>query len=199
MADSNHIFKFEGDATQPLPVFTYRYRREILTKRVRPAYARVIFKMGDLEDYWRWVELRRKAITSNRMILSEYGISGAGGRIGGGFWFSVVPIAGAQLVTEITIDDVTYSIETVPVYAGVLALTLNIYKDGVLNKAISVLNDQPFRTGVDTSGKDWQFELVGNVETVKRLDIASSVDELMSIGKQNTIKKISDIIEEDTA
>lgn len=186
---TNSIYKFEGDATQPLPSMTYRYRKEVLTERIRPAYARVLFEKGDIADYIRWVEIRNAAITANQMIISEYGLSGCGGRIGGGFWFSVVPIAGVNsFITTITVNGVVYDITTVPVYAGVLELNLNIYRAGVLVKAIPVYDDKPFRTGIDTRGNDWQFELVGNVERVKRLDVAASVAEIM---KKNTKKQFT--------
>ena len=183
MATANHLYQFEGDETQPLPSFTYRYRKELLPKRARPAFARVLFDKGDIEDYIQWVAIREAAITANQMIISEYGLSGCGGRIGGGFWFSVVPIAGAAaLISTITVGGVVYNITTVPVYAGVLELTLNIYMAGTLVKSVPVYDEKPFRIGIDTRGSDWQAELVGNVERVKRLDIASSIPEIMDKG-----------------
>lgn len=196
MATSNHLYQFEGDPTQPLPSFTYRYRRELLPKRIRPAYARVLFEEGDFADYMLWVETRNAAITANQMILSEYSLSGSGGRVGGGFWFSVVPIAGSSaLISTITVNGVVYDITTVPVYAGDLSLTLNVYLKGVLVKSISVYNDKPFKLGLDERGKDWQFELVGNVERVMQLDIATSVAEIMDQGSSRKKKFTAEMVD----
>ena len=181
MATATYLYEFEGDTTQSLSNFTYRYRKELVPKRIRPAYARVLFEKGDITDYLEWVETRSAAIAANTQILSEYGIDGAGGRVGGGFWFSVVPIAGASLITEITVGETTYSIDTVPVYAGDLELTLNIYKEGTLVKSISIYDEKIFRTGIQERSTDWQYELVGNVDKVRRLDVATSVAEIRQI------------------
>ena len=196
MATANILQLFEGDTTQPLPSFTYRYKKELAPRRIRPAYARVIFEVGDIADYVRWVEARNAAITANQMIISEYALSGSGGRVGGGFWFSVVPIAGSSsLISAITVDGVTYDITVVPVYAGVLTLALNVYREGVLDKSITVLDDKPFKLGLDERARDWQFELVGNVERVMQLDIATSVAEIMDQGSSRKKKFTAEMIE----
>jgi hypothetical protein len=196
MAISNHLYQFEGDpAQQPYPSFTYRYRREVLTRKVCPKYARVIFEKGDLSDYLNWIALREQAIKTNQMILSEYGIDGAGGRVGGGFWFSVVPIAGAQLIETIWLDEETeVDITTIPIYGGDLSLVLNIYMDGTLEKSITVIDEKPFRTGLSNRSSDWQFELVGNVERVKRLDVATSMDELKKTGSDDDVETLKGIL-----
>lgn len=178
MTTSNHLFQFAGDPTQPLPSFVYRFRRELVSRRIRPGYARILFEQGDLIAFETWVTTRESYLTLNKQLLAEGGIDGAGGRVGGGFWFSEVPVAGTALVETFLLDGSPYSIETIPIYAGALALEFRIYKAGVLHKTLTVTSQKPFRIGVTGKDTDWQAEVVGNVERVKRVDVATSVEEI---------------------
>lgn len=178
MGISNHLFQFAGDPTQPLPAFVYKFRRELVPRRIRPAFARILFEEGDLIAFETWVTTRESYQTLNKQLLAEGGMDGAGGRVGGGFWFSEAPIAGTKLVDSYAIDGSPYSIETIPIYAGDLSLTFNLYKAGVLHKTVTVTSEKPFRIGVEGKGTDWQAEIVGNVERVKRVDVATSVEEI---------------------
>lgn len=170
MGNANMIYEWEGDSSQALSNFTHKGRKELFPKRVRFVYARVLFVQGDLDDYWDLVEARNDVINRNKAKIAEGTIDGSGGRVGGGFWF------GEESVTGDALEDVPDE----PTYSGDLSLSLKIYVDGTLENTISVYDTKPFRIGVQKRSADWEFELVGNVDKVHRLDVASSMRELMA-------------------
>lgn len=169
MGNANLVYEWEGDATQALNPFTYKGRKELFTKRLRFAYARVLFEKGDLEDYWTLVEARNDVISRNLAKIAEGSIDGSGGRVGGGFWFAEAPVAGAALET----------VPDLPVYAGDLELSLKTYLNGTLKSTKEVYSDKPFRLGVSERGTAWEFEVVGNVDKISQIDVATSVREIM--------------------
>lgn len=176
--DINHLYQFAGDPTQPLPSFVYRFRQELTPRRIRPAFGRILFDEGDLIAFHLWVSTRESWLTINKQLFAEGAIDGAGGRPGGGYWFSEVPIAGSRLVDVFYIEGTPYSITTVPVYAGDLSLTFKIYKAGTLHKTVTVTSQDPFRIGVSGKSTNWQVEVTGNVERIKRVDVSTSVEEM---------------------
>ena len=168
MGNANLVYEFEGDTTQALASFDFKSRMFRFPRRVRLAYGRVLFTKGDLADYWDLVEARNDVIARNLAKIAEGSIDGAGGRIGGGFWFSEEPIAADTLET----------VPAVPVYSGDLTLVLEVYKAGTLAATKTIYHDKPFRLGVSGKDTDWEYELVGNVDAVHQIDIASSIREM---------------------
>jgi len=185
MANSNLIYEWEGDATQALNPFTFKCRKEMFPDRVRFIYARVLFEQGNLDDYYALVAARNDVIKRNLAKIAEGTIDGVGGRVGGGFWFGEVAVAGDEL------EDVPDE----PVYAGDLSLSLKVYVDGTLENTISVYNQKPFRIGVPKRSTEWDFELVGNVDKVHQLDVVSSMAELTGT-KDTALATLKTLLEE---
>lgn len=181
MTTTNHLYEFGGDPTQPLPNIAYRFKKEIFPKRVKPAFARIIFDEGDLDDFNEWVTQRQIVVRRVNQVYAESEIDGSGGRVGGGFWFGYAPISGVDVPDTVTVNGVEYDLETVPLYAGPLTLQFKVYKNGVLAETFDVSNSKPFRLGLSGRDTTWQFEINGNVEHIKRIDIASSMQELTQI------------------
>ena len=169
MGNANLVFEWEGDATQALGSLTYKGRKELFAKRLRFSVARILFERGDLEDHWDLVEARNDIITRNLAKIAEGSIDGAGGRVGGGFWFAEVPIVGTMLET----------VPDLPVYAGDLTLSFKTYLAGTLVSTKTIYSDKPFRIGVSQRGTAWEFEVIGNVDRISQIDVATSVREIM--------------------
>jgi len=183
---ANMVYEWEGDDTQALSSFTFKGRKEMFPKRVRFVYARVLFARGDLDDYYDLVAARNDVIKRNKAKIAEGSIDGVGGRIGGGFWFGETAVAGDDLET----------VPDEPTYSGDLSLSLKIYVDGTLENTISVYDEKPFRIGIQKKSTEWDFELVGNVDKVHKLDAASSMKELMSDKSSDTIDAFKSLIGE---
>lgn len=171
MATNNNVFEWEGDNTQALASFSIKTRKEILKGRERIAYGRILFETGDFDAYWALVKERDDIIARNKAKISQGNVDGAGGAVGGGYWFGVVPIAGDDLET----------VPAVPSYTGDLVLSLLIYMGGTLINTIAIYHEKPFRLG--TAGKrniTFEAKLVGNVEKVHQMDFGASVKEIMA-------------------
>jgi len=172
MATANQIFEWEGDNSQALANMEYTFTRFYQSK-VRLSFARVIFTEGDLDDYQALVDARNDVIARNKAKIAEGSIDGAGGRVGGGFWFAEVPVAAADIET----------VPAVPVYAGDLALALYVYLNETLKSTLTVYNSKPFRLGVSERGTRWDFKLVGNIDKIHKFTAASSMRELKGEGE----------------
>lgn len=161
----NNIYQWEGDATQPYPNnLIWRSGRILLTKKKTFYAARVIAETGDRQTYWEAIEARNRAIKRNTERISA-----------GIVWNYPV---GYEV--EVNGDD----LETVPVvpdYSGNFSLLIRIYGDDVLlhTKQIYAI-DKPFKIKGGVRARAWEIEVEGNV-TVRRFDMADSVDELTQI------------------
>ncbi len=171
MATNNNVFEWEGDSSQALSSFTVKTRKEILKGRERIAYGRILFETGDFDAYQILVDDRNDVIARNKAKIAQGNVDGAGGAVGGGYWFGEVPIAGDNLET----------VPTLPTYTGDLALSLLIYMGGTLINTISIYHEKPFRLG--TAGQrniTFEAKLTGNVTKVHQMDFGASVDEIMA-------------------
>lgn len=178
MSVTNHIYEFEGDVTQVKNPFYYKFKEEIFPKRIRFLFARIVGNLGDLTNYWHWVRDRIDILNANNLLLAEGGVDGAGGRIGGGFVFAEWPIAGTLLFDSVDVDGTIYDLDIEPIYAGDLSLQLEIYQDGTLIDTIDVYSQEPFRLGITSKSISWQFRILGNVENIKFVEVATSMAEL---------------------
>ncbi len=172
MGNANLVYEWEGDSTQALASYTYKTRRSLASTRVRFAFARILYELGDHEEYWDLVNARNDVIDRNLAKIAEGSIDGAGGRIGGGFWFAEAPISGSTLET----------VPDLPVYAGDKTLVLKTYAKGTLQSTKTIYSDKPFRLGVAGRNTDWEFEIIGNADNIHQLDVATSVREIMQEG-----------------
>ena len=166
MASLNYLMQWEGDSTQALDSFTWQSREVIFPKRVRLCCGRVIFETGDLDDYWDEVETRAKIIKRNaqKIAAMDVGI----GYQGGGWPVGSLPLAGIDLET----------VSAEPSYSGDLALTIYIYADGTQVASKSLYTTGIFKFDPGVKARQWSYKIVGNVDSVKRVDLASSVREL---------------------
>ena len=169
MGNPNRVYEWEGDSSQAFGSYTYKVKRFLVSKRVRFAFARILFELGDFEDHWDLVKVRNDVIARNLAKIAERSIDGAGGRVGGGFWFAEAPISGSTLET----------VPDLPVYAGDKTLVLKTYVGGVLQSTKTIYSDRPFRLGVGIRSLDWEFEIIGNADKIHQLDIATSVREIV--------------------
>ena len=172
MGNANLVYEWEGDSTQALASYTYKTRKFLVSSRVRFAFARVLFELGDFEAYWDLVKARNDVIARNLAKIAEGSIDGAAGRVGGGFWFAEAPITSSTLET----------VPDLPVYAGDKTLQLKTYAGGTLQSTKEIYSDKPFRLGVDVKSTDWEFEIVGNADEIHQVDIATSVREIAQEG-----------------
>lgn len=168
MGNANLVYEWEGDSTQALDSYTYKTRRFLVPKRMRFSFARILFELGDFEAYWALVQERDDVIARNLAKIAEGSIDGAGGRVGGGFWFAEAAISSSMLET----------VPDLPVYAGDKTLQLKTYVSGVLESTKEIYSDRPFRLGVELRSTDWEFEIIGNADKIHQLDIATSVREI---------------------
>ena len=169
MGNPNMVYEWEGDSSQVFGSYTYKVRRFLVSKRIRFAFARILFELGDFEDHWNLVKVRNDVIARNLAKIAEGSIDGAGGRVGGGFWFAEAPISGSTLET----------VPDLPVYAGDKTLVLKTYTGGTLQSTKTIYSDRPFRLGVGVRSLDWEFEIIGNADKIHQLDIATSVREIV--------------------
>jgi len=163
----NNIFEWEGDQTQAFGNLLWRSKEYLYPKKIRFAACRIIFNTGDLEAYWALVEERQAIIDRNADKLAT-GQLGTIGGLEGGYIHAQYPIAGDNL------EDVPAE----PVYAGDLELTFRLYTDDVLRHTKQLYNTQIFKLPSGYRGRRHYFELEGNVERIKRIDLATSVWEL---------------------
>lgn len=168
MAQSNRIFQWEGDTTQPYEgAFTWKSKRFLFPYRTTFAVARVIAEVGDRSAFFATLEARRLTIIRNNARISN-GL--LGGAIGEGYVGDGLYALGSDLQEEVGAE---------PTYSGDYDLLVNFYADGVLKFTKNVYaSDVPFRLADGFRARSFEVEIVGNV-TVRRFDMASSMRELM--------------------
>ena len=159
--------EFEGDQTQALQNFTWRTRENTYDNRLRMNYGVILFNQGDLAAFDAAVQAYYDTINANQTILSSDRIIYETGPHEG---FGI----GDRAITGTLLTDPG----SLPQYSGDLTLTLNTYVGGTLKNTKTIINELPFRISDTGQGRVWEFEIVGNVTNVKRMDFASSVEEL---------------------
>lgn len=169
MAYITEIYEWEGDTTQGFDQFQWGCRQMKMSTRRRLAFGQVLFEEGDLDDYQAELDAYNDTLNNNKQIISS-GLLVFESGPQEGFPVGIVPIAGTQLADA----------GTEPTYSGDKSLTLYVYRNGTLVATKSIYNERPFRTGVgkSTQGNEWKFVIKGNVDRVKRVCLAPSVDEL---------------------
>ncbi len=170
MGFTTEIMQFEGDTTQALNSFTWRTRENTYDNKLRMNYGVVLFEQGDLLAFEAAVQAYNDIIIANQNTLSSNRIIYENGPHEG------FDIAARALAENLLIDP-----GSLPVYAGDLTLTLNTYVDGTLKNTKTIIGEQPFRIPDTGKGRLWEFEIIGNVEKVKRMDFASSMEEIKQI------------------
>jgi len=163
----NNIFEWEGDHTQAFGNLLWKSKEFLYPKKIRFAACRIIFLPGDLEAYWAEVEARQAIIDRNADKLAT-GQLGTIGGLEGGYIHAQYPIAGDNL------EDVPAE----PEYTGELQLTFRLYTDDVLRHTKQLYTTQIFKLPGGYRGRRHYFELEGNVERIKRIDLATSIWEL---------------------
>jgi len=167
MAYVNEVYEWEGDATQPYEsAYTWRSKKYLLPVRTTFTCGRVIAEFLDREDYWATVEARDEVLRRNRARIS------AGALLG---------LIGDTELGERELDgDILEDVPEVGDYSGDYALAFKVYCDDVLRLTREIYVDVPFRLGDGFRGRTWEVEVIGNV-IVKRVDLASSMEELKTI------------------
>lgn len=163
----NNIFEWEGDDTQAFGNYLWKSREFLYAKKIRFAACRIIFIPGDLADYWAEVEARNAIISRNADLLAT-GLLGTTGGQEGGYIHAQYPIAGDNLEP----------VPAEPTYAGELELTFRLYTDDVLRHTKQLYTTQIFKLPGGYRGRRHYFELEGNVDRIKRIDLATSIWEL---------------------
>lgn len=161
MAYTNAIYQFGGDTSQARGNFTWKGKMYLLNRNSRFVYGQIDFDDTDFTAYIALVNARNDVISRNLQKLAEGVVDP--GLVGGS------PLAGDGLE----------AVPDAPSYAGDQELTLNVYADETLFAVLSINDQKPFRLG--TSGKRarrWEFEIVGNVPSIKSIGFASSMAEL---------------------
>ena len=167
---TNEVYQWEGDQTQAFSSFYWESAEFVTPGRVRLSCARVVFDTGDLEAYYQSV-LDRQAIIDRNAAKLATGQLGTTGGAEGGYIFGVYPIAGDNL------EDVPAA----PVYGGSLSLQFRLYGDGVLKITKQLYTTRIFKLPGGYRALKWKIVLTGNVAKVQRLDVATSVRELMRL------------------
>lgn len=167
MGFANYIWQWEGDQTQAIGNMFWKSKEFLYPKKIRFAAGRIIFITGDLDDYQALIDEREAIIQRNLEKLATGAIGTIGGNEGG-FIHAHYPIAGDNL------EDVPLE----PTYAGELELTFRLYTDDVLRHTKQLYTTQIFKLPGGYRGRRHYFTLEGNVERIKRIDLATSIWEL---------------------
>lgn len=169
---TNNVYEWEGDLTQALGNFYWESREFVTPGRPRLSCARVVFTEGDLAAYWQGVLDREEIIDRNAQKLAT-GLLGTTGGAEGGYIHAAYPIAGDNLE----------AVPTAPVYGGILSLKFYLYADGVLKMTKQLYTSRIFKLKDGYRGQKWKIILEGNVDKVQKLDVATSVQEIMRLQK----------------
>lgn len=167
---TNNVYQWEGDLTQALSNFYWESREFVTPGRPRLSCARVVFTEGDLATYWQSVVDRQAIIDRNAQKLAT-GLLGTTGADEGGYIHAAYPIAGDNLE----------AVPAAPVYGGTLSLIFYLYADGVLKMTKQLYTSRIFKLSSGYRGQKWKVILEGNVDKVQRLDVATSVNEIMRL------------------
>lgn len=167
MAYMTEIYEWEGDETQPFGTFNWKTKLYNMQERMRFGYGRIYFDEGDFDAYNAALDAYNLLVSQNLGYLS------------GGYVMYVNaphqgwPVGGLPLAGSVIRDA-----GSVPSYAGEKVLNLKIYVDETLISTTQIFNQQPFRIDAQRRANRWEFEIEGNVESVKRIEFAPSMGEL---------------------
>ena len=173
MAYNNVVYQWEGDTTQPFGTMVWESPEVVADGRIRMSCARVLFDVGDLAAFWQTVEDREELIARNAAKLATGQLGTTGGHEGG-YIFGQYPIAGDNLET----------VPAAPTYGGTKDLTFKLYADGALKFTKTLYTNKIFKLAGGYRGQKWIVRLEGNVDKVQRVDVASSVEEILRKGGQ---------------
>jgi len=164
----NHVYKWEGDETQPYPAnFTWRSKIFLLPAKTKFQVARLIFEEGDRAEYQATLDDYQEAIARNNALISA-------GQIGGSIGEQAV---GSDI--EVNGDNLE-SVDAPADYSGDFNMIFRLYADGTKKTEREVYSDRPFRLESGYRGREFFFEVEGNLE-VKQIDLANSVEELKQL------------------
>ena len=172
MAYDNVVYEWEGDDTQAFDDMYWESPEVVADGRIRMSCARVLFDVGDLEAFWQTLQDREELIDRNAAKLATGQLGTTGGNEGG-YIFGRYPIAGDNLE----------AVTAAPTYGGVLGLTFKLYVDGTLKFTKQLYTNKVFKLAGGYRGQKWIVSLTGNVEKVQRVDVATSVEEIMRLGR----------------
>jgi len=167
MGFANAIWQWEGDETQALGNMFWKSKEFLYPKKLRFAAARIIFITGDLDEYAQAIEDREAIIKRNLDKLATGQLGTIGGNEGG-YLHALYPIAGDNL-EEVPAE---------PVYAGELEIIFKLYTNDVLRHTKQLYTTEIFKLPGGYRGRRHYFTIEGNVERVKRIDLATSIWEL---------------------
>lgn len=168
MAYMTEIFEWEGDSTQPFDTFNWKGRLYNLDTRMRlGAYGMIFFDTGNFDSYNAEVAEYDARVATNLSYLSA-------GRV----IFDQGPHAGWPVGGLSVAGTLLALVGSAPSYTGSRSLTFKVYVDGSLYASKLIYNERPFRVPAPKRSNRWEFELQGNVNNVKRLVIAPSMQEL---------------------
>jgi hypothetical protein len=170
MAYDNLVYEWEGDDTQAFDDMYWESPEVVTDGRIRMSCARVLFNVGDLEAFWQTLEDREELIERNAAKLATGQLGTTGGNEGG-YIFGHYPIAGDNLE----------AVPSAPTYGGVLGLTFKLYADGVLKFTKQLYTNRIFKLAGGYRGQKWIVSLTGNVAKVQRVDVGTSVEEIMRL------------------
>ena len=171
MAFNNKVYLWEGDTTQAFKSLYWESPEIVTDGRIRLSAGRILFDVGDLAAFWQTIEDRDELIRRNSIKLAT-GLLGTIGGNEGGYIFGDYPIAGDNL------EDVPAE----PTYGGTLSLVFKLYADGVLKFTKQLYTNAIFKMAGGYRGQKWIISLEGNVEKVQRVDVATSVEEILKKG-----------------
>lgn len=169
MGFTSEIYEWEGDTTQAFGNFIWRSKRFLWDSRPSKLYAVILFDQGDLADFEQALRDYQAIITANQLLIAS-GTIFPGPQLPSGSGFQI----GNRGVTGTLLQNPG----SLPIYSGDLTLTLRVYVDGVLRFTKTVISQLPFRIPTRRRGRAWEFELEGNVDRVRRMDFAASMEEI---------------------
>ena len=172
MAYNNVVYEWEGDDTQAFGTMQWESPEIVTDGRVRMSCARVLFDVGDLAAFYQTILDRKELIARNAAKLATGQLGTTGGNEGG-YIFGQYPIAGDNLE----------AVPSAPTYGGVLSLTFKLYADGMLKFTKQLFNNRIFKLAGGYRGQRWIIRLEGNVDKIQRIDVATSVEEILKRGR----------------
>ncbi len=168
MAYDNVVYEWEGDTSQAFGTMQWESPEVIADGRIRLSVARILFDVGDLQAFYDTIIAREEIIARNAAKLATGQLGTTGGNEGG-YIFGQYPIAGDNLE----------AVPAAPSYGGTLSLVFKLYGDGSLKFTKQIYTNRIFKMSGGYRAQKWIISITGNVDKIQRVDVASSVEEIL--------------------
>lgn len=165
----NLAMQWEGDTTQPFTSnLVWKSKRHTFIKRASFNCFLVIANTGDRQDWYEDLLEYRAILKRNASLISN---GCEGGMIG-----EMIP------GSEMSINGDNLSDADLSAYSGDFELTVTFIVNGTTLCTLDVYaSDVPMRLPGGVRGRSFEYQIEGNVDRIRRFEMASSMEELMQV------------------